>query len=155
MIFTNTRKHLLKPNVLIFENSDILRSTLSSIISNLEYEVKAFSTPDKSPYSIASIQNCLSANSDPNIIISDVYLPLINGYEVLGYRPQKVDELKFIAFMPADWNEVDIYYTEKIGCKVFKKPFDLKDLLEWLDNCRKQIDRKNILLNKLNRRDRL
>ena len=145
----------MKPNVLIFENRDILRSTLSSIISNLEYEVKAFSNPDTSPYSYSSLHNYLFANSSPNIIISDVYRPLINEYEVLGYRLQKVDELKFMAFMPADWNEVDIYYTEKIGCKVFKKPFDLKDLLKWLDNCRKQIDRKNILLNKFNRRDRL
>ena len=145
----------MKPNVLIIENSDILRSTLSRIISNLEYEVKAFSNPDKFFYSISSIHNCLFANSSPNIIISDVYRPLINEYEVLGYRLQKVDELKFMAFMPADWNEVDIYYTEKIGCKVFKKPFDLKDLLKWLDNCRKLINQKNILLNKFNRRDRL
>jgi DNA-binding NtrC family response regulator len=145
----------LKPSVLIFENSDILRSTLSSIISNLEYEVKAFSNPGMSPYSYSSIHNCLFENCSPNIIISDVYLPLINEYDVLGYRLQKVDELIFMAFMPADWNEVDIYHTEKIGCKVFKKPFDLKDMLKWLDNCRKQIDQKNILFNKFNRRDRL
>ena len=140
----------MKPHVLIFENSDILRSTLSRIISNLEYEVKAFSNPDTSPYSYSSIHNSHFANSSPNIIISDVFLPPINEYEVLGL--QKVDKLKFLAFMPADWNEADIYYAEKIGCKVFKKPFDLKDLLKWIENCRKQIDQKNSLLNKFNRR---
>jgi len=45
--------------------------------------------------------------------------------------------------MPADCNYVDSFYTEKIGCRVFKKPFDLKELLKWLDNYRKQIDQKN------------
>ena len=44
--------------------------------------------------------------------------------------------------MPADCNDVDSFYTEKIGCRVFKKPFDLKELLKWLDNYRKQIDQK-------------
>ena len=57
--------------------------------------------------------------------------------------------------MPADWNEVDILYAEKAGCRVLKKPFDLKDLLKWLDNCRKQIDQKRKLSDWSITRDRV
>ena len=94
-------------------------------------------------------------NSSSDIIISDVHMPPICGYEFIGNRLQKGGELKFLAFMPADWNEVDILYAEKAGCRVFKKPFDLKDLLKWLDNCRKQIDQKRKLSDWSIRRDRV
>ncbi|MFC1880243.1 hypothetical protein ACFL2S_01935 [Thermodesulfobacteriota bacterium] len=83
----------MKPNVLIFENSDILRLTLSSIISNLGYEVEAFLKPGACPISYSSIHNWLFENLNPNIIISDVYLPLIFEYKVLGYRIHKAHEL--------------------------------------------------------------
>jgi hypothetical protein len=47
--------------------------------------------------------------------------------------------------MSADWTESDLQNAQKIGCKVFHKPFDLEELLEWLENCQKQIDQSRVL----------
>jgi hypothetical protein len=47
--------------------------------------------------------------------------------------------------MSADWNETDLKRAAKLGCKVFHKPFDLEELLEWLDDCREEIDHNRVL----------
>ena len=47
--------------------------------------------------------------------------------------------------MSADWTESGLQYAQKIGCKVFHKPIDLEELLEWRKNCQKQIDHDRVL----------
>jgi hypothetical protein len=49
--------------------------------------------------------------------------------------------------MSADWAESDLQYAQKIGCKVFQKPFDLEELLQWFENCKKQIDQNRVLFD--------
>jgi CheY-like chemotaxis protein len=135
----------LKPRVLIFEDYDILRYTLKRILDELGYEVHTFSNPAMCPLYYSSNHNCLLDDSCSDIIISDVDMPFESGLEFFGNRLNNGCKVKFRALMSADWNESDLQYAEKIGCKVFSKPFDVKELLKWLDNCRKQIDHKRVL----------
>jgi hypothetical protein len=72
-------------------------------------------------------------------------MPVETGIEFLTNRFKFGCKIKFRALMSADWTEIDLQSAEKIGCRVFRKPFDLGELLEWLDTCRKQIDQKRIL----------
>ena len=55
--------------------------------------------------------------------------------------------VKCRALMSASWSEADWQYAHKLGCKLFCKPFDLKEMLEWLDDCTKKIDAERKLLN--------
>ena len=67
------------------------------------------------------------------------------GLEFIKNRLKLGCKIKFRALMSADWTESDLRYAQKIGCKVLHKPFDLEELLEWLENCQKQIDQNRVL----------
>ena len=135
----------MKPRVLIFEDNDVLRSVLKKIIDEYGYEVHAFSNPAMCPLYYPSKHNCLVDNPCSDIIISDVNMPIMNGLEFIENQLKKGCKVKFRALMSADWNDSDLQCAKRMGCRVFRKPFDIKELLKWLDNCRKQIDHKRVL----------
>jgi CheY-like chemotaxis protein len=130
----------LEPRVLLFEDNDFIRSTLKNILVGVGYEVYDFSNPGLCPQYLSSNQNCLWDDSCSDIIISDVNMPVETGLEFIKNRLKLGCKIKFRALMSADWTESDLQYAQKIGCKVFHKPFDLEELLEWLEQCKKQID---------------
>ena len=135
----------MKSRVLIFEDNDSLRSTLKNILVGVGYEVYDFSNPGLCPQYLSSNQNCLWDDSCSDIIISDVNMPVETGLEFIKNRLNLGCKIKFRALMSADWTESDLQYAQKIGCKVFQKPFDLEELLQWLENCQKQIDQNRVL----------
>ena len=135
----------MKPRVLIFEDNDILRSTLKRLLDEMGYEVHAFADPGMCPLYESSDHSCLYDDSCSDIIISDVNMPVETGIEFIKSRLNKGCKIKFRALMSADWNETDLQHAEKIGCKVFHKPFDLPELINWLENCREQIDHQRVL----------
>ena len=130
----------MRPRVLLFEDNDFIRSTLKNILVGVGYEVYDFSNPGLCPQYLSSNQNCLWDDSCSDIIISDVNMPVETGLEFIKNRLKLGCKIKFRALMSADWTESDLQYAQKIGCKVFHKPFDLEELLEWLEQCKKQID---------------
>lgn len=135
----------MKPRILIFEDNDFIRSTLKNILVGVGYEVYDFSNPGLCPQYFSSNQNCLWDDSCSDIIISDVNMPVETGLEFIKNRLKVGCKIKFRALMSADWTESELQYAQKIGCKVFHKPFDLEELLEWLENCQKQIDQNRVL----------
>jgi len=137
----------LNPRVLIFEDNDILRTTLKSILENLGYEVHLFSSPGMCPLYYSSNQDCLHDDSCSDIIISDIHMPFENGIDCIKNRLKRGCKIRFRALMSADWNDKDLRYADKTGCKVFYKPFDVKELLTWLDTCRRIINQNSTISN--------
>jgi hypothetical protein len=72
-------------------------------------------------------------------------MPVATGIEFIESRLNNGCKINFRALMSADWNESDLQQAEKIGCRIFHKPFDLGELIKWLDCCRKQIDERRSL----------
>ena len=142
---TKTSGDCLKPRVLVIEDNDILRSTLKFFLSELGFEVHTFSNPGMCPESYSPIHCCGLDYSCSDIIISDINMPVENGIDFIRSRIRNGCKIKFHTLMSADWSEIDLQCAEKIGCKVFHKPFDMEELISWLDSCRKQIDHRRIL----------
>lgn len=134
----------MKTRILLFEDNDILRSTLKKLLEELSYEVHTFSNPGMCPQFFTSNHSCLLDDSCSDIIISDVDMPVETGIEFIKNRLNNGCKVAFRALMSAGWNETDLRHAAKIGCKVFHKPFDLEELINWLDDCRKQIDEKRV-----------
>ncbi len=135
----------MKPRILVFEDNDTLRTTLKHLLDDLDYEVHTFSDPGMCPLFSSSTHRCLLDDSCSDIILSDVHMPVETGLEFIKKRLNFGCKIKFRALMSADWSDSDLEYAKDIGCKVFNKPFDVEELLTWLDDCRKQIDHKRIL----------
>jgi len=131
----------LNTRILVFEDNDILRYTLKNLLDEMGYEVHTFSNPGMCPQFYSSTHSCLLDDSCSDIIISDVDMPFETGIEFIENCINNGCKIIFRALMSAGWNETDLQRAEQIGCKVFHKPFDLEELIKWLDDCRKQIDK--------------
>ena len=74
-------------------------------------------------------------------------MPTIEGLELIKDRIDKGCKVKFRALMSTTWSDADWQYARKLGCQLFCKPFDLKEMLEWLNDCAKKIDPTRKLFN--------
>jgi CheY-like chemotaxis protein len=148
------REMRLKPRILIFEDNDTIRSTLENLLVNQGYEVHCFPNPGMCPQYMFSNHNCLLDDSCSDIIISDVNMPVETGIEFITNRLNLGCKVKFRALMSADWTETDLRNAKRFGCKVFHKPFELGELLNWLKDCQNQLDDDRILAEVLAKKDK-
>ncbi len=130
--------------VLIFEDNDILRSTLEHILEELGYEVFTFPDPGMCPVYDSANHNCPLDHACADVMISDVNMPTQTGLELIKDRKQKGCKIKYRALMSGDWTDFNLKFAQELGCHVFHKPFNVKKMLQWLADCSKQIapDRK-------------
>ena len=134
----------MRPRILIFEDNDILRSTLKYILNERSYEVFTFSDPIMCPVYDSINHKCPVDHACADIIISDVNMPSKTGLELIKDRQQKGCKVKYRALMSGDWTDSDLKYAQDLGCHIFHKPFDIRIMLKWLDDCVEKIkpDRK-------------
>ena len=130
----------MKPRVLVFEDNDILRSALEYILDGRGYEVFTFANPDLCQIFDSVDHNCPTNHACTDIIISDVNMPFQTGLELIQDRRQKGCKVKHRALMSGDWTDSDLKYAQELGCRIFHKPFDIREMLEWLDDCLKKIN---------------
>ena len=137
----------MKPRVLIFDENTDLSITLKEILDERGYEVFTFADRGVCPLLHTVDHIAISDSVCSDIIISDLYLPNIDGLELIKDRIDNGCKVKCRALMSTSWSEADWQYAHKLGCKLFRKPFDLKEILEWLDDCAKKIDADRKLMN--------
>jgi DNA-binding response OmpR family regulator len=130
----------LRPRVLIFEDNDILRSTLKHILSERGYEVFTFTDPKMCPVYDLIDHDCPADDACADIIISDVNMPRKTGLELFEERQQKGCKARFRALMSGNWTDSDLKYAQELGCHIFHKPFDIKEMLRWLEDCTGKIN---------------
>ena len=137
---SSTKGELLSPRVLIFEDNDILRSTLESILKKRGYQVFTFSEPRLCQVFDSVDHHCPVDHACTDILISDVHMPSKTGLELIQERLQKGCKVKYRALMSGDWTRSDLKLAHELGCRVFHKPFNLSELLNWLADCTRQIN---------------
>lgn len=130
----------MRPRVLIFEDNDILRSALQYILSERGYDVFTFSDFKGCPVYESVNHTCPADHACADIIISDVNMPTKTGLEFIKERQQKGCKVKYRALMSGDWTDYGLKYAQELGCHVFQKPFDLRKMFKWLEDCVKLIN---------------
>jgi YesN/AraC family two-component response regulator len=75
-----------------------------------------------------------------DVIISDVNMPTKTGFDLIKERQQKGCKVKYRALMSADWTDSDLKSAHELGCYIFHKPFNLRKMVKWLDDCSKEIN---------------
>jgi CheY-like chemotaxis protein len=130
----------MKPRILIFEDNDILRCALKHLLIGLGYEVFTFSNPGLCPVHDSVNHSCPLNDACADIIVSDVNMPTQTGLELMKDRKNRGCKTKFRALMSGDWTDSNLTYAQEIGCRVFHKPFDFEELIQWLDDCTEKIN---------------
>ena len=74
-------------------------------------------------------------------------MPTIEGLKLIKDRIDTGCKVKFRALMSTTWSDADWQYARNLGCQLFRKPFDLKAMMGWIDDCAKKIDPTRKLFN--------
>ena len=134
----------MRPRVLVFEDNAIIRSALEYILKEKGYEVFTYSDPKMCQVFESVDHDCHTGYACADIVISDINMPTKTGIELFRELRQKGCKIKYWALMSADWTESNLKDAQKLGCKIFHKPFSMGNILKWLDDCTQKInpDRK-------------
>jgi DNA-binding NtrC family response regulator len=135
----------MTPRIIIFDENETLCSILKEILIERGYEVFTFSDSSVCPLFHSDDHCIIPHGSCSDIIISDIYIPTVEGLKLIKERIDRGCSVKFRALMSTNWTDAEWQYAQRIGCRLFSKPFDLKEMLQWLDDCARQIDAKRQL----------
>lgn len=102
--------------------------------------VKSFSDPGMCPLRASGDTMCPLNHACADIIISDVNMPTETGLKFITERLDHGCKIKCRALMSADWSYGDLQKARELGCRIFHKPFELEELVQWLNECRERIE---------------
>lgn len=126
--------------VLIFDDDESIRQLLWYYFDRQGYEVFTFPYPATCPLSGASSCQCPSEESCSDIIISDLNMPFKRGLDFLEEQLSKGCRCKNMALMSGDLDQEDIERASGLKIKLFRKPFTIKEIEEWLREIEKTIN---------------
>jgi CheY-like chemotaxis protein len=135
----------MKIKAVVLEDNDMLRTLTYNILKNRGYEVYAYSEPFLSPLYRNSERPCPEENICPNIIITDIDMPNMTGFEFIEHQKSKGCKIHNIAIMSGRWTNENIKHAKRLGCHIFKKPFKIDEVEKWLDECEKELGRNSKL----------
>jgi CheY-like chemotaxis protein len=119
-----------KIRAIVLEDDELIRLTVESILKNRGYEVHSYSEPAFCPVYLLPCTD---------IMITDISMPHMNGLDFIEHQMQNGCKVDNIAVMSGYWTDQTLEKAINIGCQIFEKPFDLKDLHQWLDGIEKRI----------------
>lgn len=129
-----------KIRAIVLEDDELIRITIESVLKNRGYEVQSFSEPS---FCFTYLDHKCFCNLNlpcTDIIITDLNMPNVSGLDFIEHQIQNGCKVDNIAVMSGYWNDENLEKALKIGCQIFEKPFDLKDLHQWLDGIEKRIE---------------
>ena len=131
----------VKIRAVVIDDEEAIRDLISDILEMRGYEVHASSEPLLCPIYLADCEcPCPSEHFCAHIIITDIYMPNMTGFEFIEHLKNSGCKVQNIAVMSGRCTDENLEYTKRLGCHMFKKPFDFDEIKKWLDECEKRID---------------
>jgi len=103
------------------------------------YEVFTFPHPQSCPICESASCICPLDESCSDLIISDLNMPFVKGIEFLENQLSKGCKVQNLALMSGDLTPDDQQRAESLGIRVFKKPFGLKEIEQWVGDAEKEV----------------
>ena len=126
--------------ILIFDDSQEIRSLLYDFFNKRGYEVFSFPNPAFCPISHEKTCPCPTGLACSDFILSDLNMPVQQGIDFLERQKRKGCRCKNMALMSGNFTEKDVVRAKSIGLTLFRKPFGIKEILGWIENMEKTID---------------
>ena len=125
--------------VLILDDDEAVRSTLSKFLMACGFEVQSYSEPSNCPTYLTSNCTCGKETGCADIILTDINMPGSTGISFIQNQIQNGCRVKNIAVMSGGWTEEDKKKVKKLGCMIFEKPFSMFELKKWLDRIKEDL----------------
>jgi len=118
-------------NVLLLDDDPFILSLLNTVLVKWGHRVFLFTNPSRCPIYFSKACPC-TLNECPDIVLTDVNMPTINGMKFIEELKRKCCKCPTLGMMSGDWGETDLRKAVQMGATVFSKPFNLPSLHAWL-----------------------
>lgn len=127
--------------IVVFEDDEMTLNTLRMCLVSRGYDVVAYSEPLMCPIYTDPSTLCDHDHACGDILITDNYMPRMTGLEFIEQQHLRgcTGILKHKAVLSGNLTHTDLEKALEMGCKVFAKPIVLKELFDWLQECKKNL----------------
>lgn len=132
---------------LIFDDNPLIRFSLWSVFDGRGYEIFTFPDPGMCPLDGIEKCPCPSGTQCADVIISDINMLGTNGLDFIEQLLDKGCKRPHIVLMSANFTEADRARAARLGCTLFRKPFESTEIVQWLEAVEKSIPLKRTLFN--------
>lgn len=120
-------------NILLMDDDVFMLSMLKWAFVRWGFKVDAYSNPKKCPAFFSAACPCSICKTEcPDIILTDVNMPQVNGIIFIQELKRKGCKCPKIGMMSGEWSDLDLLTVTHMGVTVFAKPFDLSRMHSWL-----------------------
>jgi len=131
--FYKGKKGLESMKVVLIDDDPLFLFTLSGMLHRRGYDVLTYDNPLSCPIYTSPACPCPSKSSCPDIIISDVNMPKVNGMQFIEAVYKKGCKCQNVALIAGkEFADTDLNRMAKFGTRFFTKPFDFDEFDAWL-----------------------
>lgn len=131
-----------KMRVLVFDDEEIIRQLMTSILQRRGYEVFTFEDPTQSPMHEREDCLCETDCRCADVIISDIKMPNMSGINFLQSQMDKGCKISHnnMLIISGFLDGKTLHKAAEMGITTMRKPFSFSLINEWLDECEKSVD---------------
>lgn len=125
----------MKLRAIVFEDDRNCQKLISLLLEQKGYEVMVFSGALACPLFSDAECTCPTEASCGDFLLTDNRMPGMTGLDFVESQTHR--GCKGIvgnkAIFSATWTTQELARAELLGCKIFRKPFDLREISRWLE----------------------
>lgn len=126
--------------VLIFDDEEMIRNIFKVALQGRDYEILDYENPAMCPVYLEPECNCPFNTMCADIIITDIRMPEVNGFEFIKKQKEKGCKVEHIVMISAYAADDMLKEIERLGVKFLKKPFSIDTFLAVIDEFEANID---------------
>jgi CheY-like chemotaxis protein len=119
--------------VAVIDDEPMIRSLFKAILERQGHRVETHENASDSPFCSATTCPCSLHPNCPDVIVSDINMPGMDGISLLLHLHQKGCKCRHVALMTGyGISHPDLIRVEKFGTRVFIKPHAFSEIVAWL-----------------------
>jgi DNA-binding response OmpR family regulator len=128
----NRIKFPRQKQILIVEDHPESAELLLMILENEGYEARCVETGHAALQVFTSLSADETSTFHPDLFLIDLWLPDMNGVEIVGELKKSQAAIPPVIFLSADTPQTLKTVASSVGATAIRKPFDIDELLEMI-----------------------
>ena len=137
----------MRLRVVIVEEEPGMRQFLSTVCDRRGYEVFTFPDLGLCPLHIMHRCPCAPGTVCADLLLCDLHLPEVEGLDYIEGLLAKGCVGPYVALMSGAWSPAAHAHAVRLGCRLFRTPFEIPELLAGFHTVEAQVDPRRVLLD--------
>lgn len=125
----------MKFRAIVIDDDQSCRSLLAMFLRQRGYEVICLPDPTACPLFEDEECTCLQEEVCGDFLLSDNRMPGMTGLEFVDrqMRGGCKGSVANKAVLSGSWQSAELEEADRLGCQVFHKPYQIQEIIAWLD----------------------